>query len=97
MKKDKEITIRSSPEENLTYVAAVGDQPDALEIRYEDENVWLTQKMMVQLYDVTVAKGEAYTNWEGYRRSKVYKFLRLHDSGEQAPKSYSTRRGGHLL
>ncbi len=55
MKKNKEITIRSSAAEYLTYVAAVGDQPDAIEIRYEDENVWLTQKMMAQLYDVTVA------------------------------------------
>lgn len=54
MKKNKEITIRSSAAEYLTYVAAVGDQPDAIEIRYEDENVWLTQKMMAQLYDVDV-------------------------------------------
>jgi hypothetical protein len=53
MKKD--ITIRSSAAEYLIYVAAVGDQPDAIEIRYENENVWLTQKMMAQLYDVTVA------------------------------------------
>ena len=54
MKKNKGITIRSSAAEYLTYVAAVGDQPDAIEIRYEDENVWLTQKMMAQLYDVDV-------------------------------------------
>ena len=54
MKKKKEITIRSSAAEYLTYVAAVGDRPDAIEIRYEDENVWLTQKMMAQLYDVDV-------------------------------------------
>lgn len=54
MRKNKEITIRSSAAEYLTYVAAVGDQPDAIEIRYEDENVWLTQKMMAQLYDVDV-------------------------------------------
>ena len=53
--KKKDITIRSSAAEYLTYMAAVGDQPDAIEIRYEDENVWLTQKMMAQLYDVTVA------------------------------------------
>ena len=52
--KKKDITIRSSAAEYLTYVAAVGDQPDAIEIRYEDENVWLTQKMMAQLYDVDV-------------------------------------------
>ena len=60
MKKD--ITIRSSAAEYLTYVAAVGDQPDALEIRYEDENVWLTQKMMAQLYDVTVANVNQHIN-----------------------------------
>ena len=54
MKKKKEITIRSSAAEYLTYVAAVGDRPETVEIRYEDENVWLTQKMMAQLYDVDV-------------------------------------------
>ena len=52
--KKKDITIRSSAAEYLTYVAAIGDQPDAIEIRYENENVWLTQKMMAQLYDVDV-------------------------------------------
>ena len=55
MKKIKEeITIHSSTAEYLTYVASVGDQPDSIEIRYEDENVWLTQKMMATLYDVEV-------------------------------------------
>ena len=51
MKKD-EITIRSSAAEYLTYVASVGDQQDSIEMRYEDENIWLTQKMMATLYDV---------------------------------------------
>ena len=50
-KKDK-ITIRSSAAEYLTYVASVGDQQDSVEMRYEDENIWLTQKMMATLYDV---------------------------------------------
>lgn len=54
MKKKQEITIRSSAAEYLTYVAAVGEQADAIELRYEDENVWLTQKMMAQLYGVDV-------------------------------------------
>ena len=53
MKKKKgEITIRSSAAEYLTYVASVGDQQDSIEMRYEDENIWLTQKMMATLYDV---------------------------------------------
>lgn len=51
-KKKDEITIRSSAAEYLTYVASVGDQKDSVEMRYEDENIWLTQKMMATLYDV---------------------------------------------
>ena len=54
MDKDKEqITIRSSAAEYLTYVASTGEQQDSIEMRYEDENIWLTQKMMATLYDVT--------------------------------------------
>ena len=41
-KKKNEITIRSSAAEYLTYVASVGDQQDSIEMRYEDENIWLT-------------------------------------------------------
>ncbi len=53
-KKNDEITIRSSAAEYLTYVASVGNQQDSIEMRYEDENIWLTQKMMATLYDVDV-------------------------------------------
>ena len=53
-KKKDEITIRSSAAEYLAYVASVGDQQDSIEMRYEDENIWLTQKMMATLYDVDV-------------------------------------------
>ena len=54
-KKENEITIHSSAAEYLTYVAASGDNPQSFEMRYEDENIWLTQKMMAALYDVDVA------------------------------------------
>jgi len=53
-KKKDEITIRSSAAEYLTYIASVGNNLDNIEMRYEDENIWLTQKMMSQLYDVDV-------------------------------------------
>ena len=53
-RKKDEITIRSSAAEYLTYVASVGDQQASIEMRYEDENIWLTQKMMATLYDVDV-------------------------------------------
>ena len=47
----EQITIRSSAAEYLTYVASTGEQQDSIEMRYEDENIWLTQKMMAALYD----------------------------------------------
>ncbi|MPM42203.1 hypothetical protein SDC9_88866 [bioreactor metagenome] len=47
-----ESVSHSSAAEYLTFVAATGGSEDALEMRYEDENIWLTQKMMAQLYDV---------------------------------------------
>ena len=53
-KKKDDLSIRSSAAEYLTYVAAVGDQQESMELRYEDENIWLTQKMMATLYDVDV-------------------------------------------
>ena len=53
-KKIDEVTIRSSAAEYLTYAASVGDQQGSIEMRYEDENIWLTQKMMATLYDVDV-------------------------------------------
>jgi len=54
MKKKDEITIRSSAAEYLTYVASVGDNANSIEMRYEDENLWLTQKMMSELYIIDV-------------------------------------------
>ncbi len=53
-KKEEEITIRSSTAEYLSYVASVGDIETSVEMRYEDENIWLTQKLMAALYDVDV-------------------------------------------
>jgi hypothetical protein len=54
VKKKSEITIRSSAAEYLTYIAATGDNEQSFEMRYQDENIWLAQKMMAVLYDVDV-------------------------------------------
>ena len=50
----KEKALRSSAAEYLTFVAAGGESDVSFEMRYEDENIWLTQKMMAALYDVSV-------------------------------------------
>lgn len=54
-KKKNEITIRSSTAEYLTYAASIGGEDSCIEMRYEDENIWLTQKMIAALYDVSVS------------------------------------------
>ena len=55
MVKKKDARIKSSAAEYLTYVSAVGNSVNSIEIRYENENIWLTQKMMAALYDVSIA------------------------------------------
>lgn len=54
-KKKKDITIRSSAAEYLTFVASAGGSDASFEMRYEDENIWLTQKMMAALYNVALS------------------------------------------
>ena len=71
-KKKDEVTIRSSAAEYLIYVASVGDQQDSIEMRYEDENIWLTQKMMVTLYDVG-------TNTINYHIKKIFEDSELQE------------------
>ena len=55
MAKKAKTDIRSSAAEYLTFVAAGGKSAESIEIRYEDENIWLTQKMMAVLYDASVS------------------------------------------
>ncbi len=53
-KKSNDITLRSSAAEYLTFVSAIGDQSESVELRYQDENIWLTQRLMAELYGVDV-------------------------------------------
>ena len=62
MNKEKEIKknkgkalVRSSAAEYLTFVASGGGSETPVEMRYENENIWLTQKMMAALYNVSVS------------------------------------------
>ena len=53
IQKKKELALRSSAAEYLTFVASTGDSDESFEVRYQDEDIWLTQKMMAALYDVS--------------------------------------------
>lgn len=53
-KKKEQVAVCSSAAEYLNYVASVGNDEQQMEIRYEDENIWLTQKLMAMLYSVEI-------------------------------------------
>ena len=44
--------IRNSTAEFLIFTGQAGEQ--SIEARYEDETIWLSQKLMAQLFDVDV-------------------------------------------
>lgn len=87
MSENKELMpIRSSAAEYLTFVAATGDQGNSVEMRYEDENIWLTQKMMATLYDVEVPTINAhikkiYEDAELSEAATIRKFLIVQQEG----------------
>ncbi len=84
---NKSIT-RSSAAECLTYIASVGTSDEAIEIRYEDENVWLTQKKMAELYAVDVRTinehiGNIYDDGELEKLSTIRKFRIVQKEGSR--------------
>ncbi len=87
-KSQQDITIRSSAAEYLTFVAATGDGQDSVEMRYEDENIWLTQKMMSSLYDVSVSAinqhiKKIYADNELSEEATIKKYLIVQNEGDR--------------
>ena len=88
MAKKKAITIRSSAAEYLSYVASVGDQPLSVELRYEDENIWLTQRLMAELYGVeksTISEHvtKIFNDAELDKEATVRKFRTVQQEGDR--------------
>ena len=86
-----EITIRSSAAEYLTFIASTGNSQDSFDMRYEDENIWLTQKMLATLYDVEINTinyhiKKIFSDNELMEDSVIRKFRITADDG----KSYDT-------
>ena len=77
---------RSSAAEYLTYVAAAGE--NGVELRYEDENIWLTQKMLSVLYGVSTSAinqhiKKIYEDKELEEKSTIKNFLIVQDEGNR--------------
>lgn len=82
------LQIRSSTAEYLTYIASNGENQNAFEVRYEDENIWLTQKMMAELYGVTTSAinqhlNTVYNDLELTKESTIKKYLIVQIEGER--------------
>ena len=87
-KKNEVSLVRSSAAEYLTFVAATGNAQNSVEMRYEDENLWLTQKMMATLYDVSVPAvsqhlKRIYADNELEREATVKPYLMVQTEGER--------------
>ena len=86
--KKKELIVRSSAAEYLTFVASTGNSDDSFEMRYEDENIWLTQKMMAELYSVDVRTinehiKKIYNDGELVENSTIRKFRIVQNEGSR--------------
>jgi len=87
-RKNEVSLVRSSAAEYLTFVAATGKAQSSVEMRYEHENLWLTQKMMATLYDVSVPAvsqhlKRIYADNELEREATVKQYLMVRTEGER--------------
>ena len=85
-RKKEDKLIRSSAAEYLTYVAAAGE--NGVELRYEDENIWLTQKMLSVLYGVSTSAINQHIkkileDKELEEKSTIKNFLIVQDEGNR--------------
>lgn len=88
MKKKENELIRSSAAEYLTYSASAKNGQNAVEMRYEDENIWLTQKMMSVVYDVSTAAinqhiKRIYADSELEPSATIKKYLTVQQEGDR--------------
>ena len=87
---EKKLIIRNSTAEFLIFTSQAGR--DGIEVRVEDENVWLTQKLISKLFDIHVATvnehlKNVFKSDELDENSVIRDFLTTASDG----KSYSTK------
>lgn len=70
--KDKKLQIRNSTAEFLVFTNQ--NKTSTIEVRYEDESIWLSQKLMAELFDVEV-------NTINYHLKEIYKSSEIQEDG----------------
>jgi len=89
-KKENRLIIRNSTAEFLVFTSQAGE--DGIDVRVEDENVWLTQKLIAKLFDVKIPTinehlKNIFETKELQETSVVRKFLITAEDG----KNYQTK------
>ena len=77
---------KSSAAQFLTYIASTGAGGEKYEIRYEDENIWMSQKMLAAVYGVDLRT-------ISYHITKIFKDAEL-DEGSVIQKYWITAADG---
>ena len=86
---------KSSAAQFITYIASVGAVDERYEIRYEDENIWMSQKMLAAVYGVEVPNiayhlRKLYEDAELDKASTIKEILIVADNGKKyAVKHYN--------
>ncbi len=78
---------KSSAAQFITYIASVGAVDERYEIRYEDENIWMSQKMLAAVYGVEVPNiayhlRKLYEDAELDKASTIKEILIVADNGK---------------
>lgn len=78
---------KSSAAQFITYIASVGAVDERYEIRYEDENIWMSQKMLAAVYGVEVPNiayhlRKLYEDAELDKVSTIKEILIVADNGK---------------
>lgn len=86
MKRDERTLIRNSTAEFLIFTATGGEE--SIEVRYEDETIWTSQKMMGILFGVTIPTinehlKNIYDGGELTRDATIRKFLIVQTEGNR--------------
>jgi hypothetical protein len=83
---EKKLQIRNSTAEFLIFTKQAGE--DTIEVRVQDENIWLTQKLIAKLFEVEVNTAnyhikEIYNTGEQNENSTVRKFRIVQIEGKR--------------
>ena len=93
MKKENKLQIRNSAAEFLIFTRQAGE--DGIEVRVADETVWLTQKLMAALFEVTVPTinehlANLYSQGEIVKGSTIRNFRTVQkEGGREVAKAFA--------